>query len=89
MIFFSGGLYFWSVNYNSIYENAELKVFKNIKFLGETSNNRTNDLLVINIYKAVESCWYSLSRILQGTNITSRISKWDIFYQFHPQLSYF
>ena len=29
----SSGLEFWSVNHTSIYENSELKVFKNIKFL--------------------------------------------------------
>ena len=27
-------LEFWSVNNTSIYENSELKVFKNIQFLG-------------------------------------------------------
>ena len=35
----SGGLEFWSVNYTSIYENSELKVFKNKNFLGEIINN--------------------------------------------------
>ena len=29
----SSGLEFWSVNHTSIYENSELKVFNNIKFL--------------------------------------------------------
>ena len=29
----SSGLEFWSVNHASIYENSELKVFNNIKFL--------------------------------------------------------
>ena len=33
------GLKFRSVNHTSIYENSESKIFKNIKFLGETSNN--------------------------------------------------
>ena len=33
------GLEFRSVNHTSIYENSESKIFKNIKFLGETSNN--------------------------------------------------
>ena len=28
-----------SVNHTSIYKNSELKVFKNIKLLGEISNN--------------------------------------------------
>ena len=34
---------FWSVDYTSIYENSELKIFKNIKLLGEISNNWPND----------------------------------------------
>ena len=33
------GLEFRSVNHTSIYENSELKVFKNVKFLGEICNN--------------------------------------------------
>ena len=45
----SRGLEFWSVNHTSIYENSELKAFKNIKFLGEISNNWRNDLLGTNI----------------------------------------
>ena len=53
----SSGLEFWSVNYTSIYENSELKVFKNIKFLGELFNNWPNDLLGTNVYKFLESCW--------------------------------
>ena len=35
----SSGLEFWSVNHISMYEILELNVFKNIKFLGEISNN--------------------------------------------------
>ena len=35
----SNGLEFRSVNHASIYENFELNVFKNIKVLGEISNN--------------------------------------------------
>ena len=35
----SSGLKFGSVNHTSIYQNSELKVFKNIKFLSEISNN--------------------------------------------------
>ena len=31
-------------------EYSELKVFRNIKFLGETSSNPSNDLLRINMY---------------------------------------
>ena len=47
---------FWSVNHTSIYENYELKVFKNINFFGEISNNLPNGLLETNVYKALESC---------------------------------
>ena len=53
----SSGLEFWSVNHNSIYENSELKVFNNIKCLGEIFNNWPNYLLGTNAYKALESCW--------------------------------
>ena len=35
----SSCLEFRSVNHTSIYENSELKVFKNIKFLGELCNS--------------------------------------------------
>ena len=35
----SSGLEFRSVKHTSIYENYELKAFKNIKFLGEISYN--------------------------------------------------
>ena len=52
----SGGLEFWSVNYTPIYENSESKVSKNIKFLGEISNNWQSDLLGINVYKTLEFC---------------------------------
>ena len=41
----SYGLEFWSVIHTSIDENSELKVFKNIKLLGEISNNWPNNLL--------------------------------------------
>ena len=47
----SGALEFWSVNDTSIYENSELKVFKNIKFFGEISSNWPNDLLGTKVYK--------------------------------------
>ena len=36
----SSGVEFWSVNYTSIFENSELKVFMNIKFLGEICSTR-------------------------------------------------
>ena len=50
-------LEFWLANHNSIYGNYEIKVFKNIKFLDEISNDWQNDLLGINIYKTLSSCW--------------------------------
>ena len=53
----SSGLEFWSVNHNSIHDNSELKVFKNIKFLSEISNNWPNDLFRMKVYKTLESCW--------------------------------
>ena len=46
---FSSSLEFWSVNHTSIYDNSESKVFKNINFLGEISNNWRNDLLWTNV----------------------------------------
>ena len=45
----SSDLRFWSVNHTSIYENSELNVFKNMKSLGEISNNWPNYLLAINV----------------------------------------
>ena len=53
----SSGLEFWSVNHTSIHDNSELKVFKNIKFLSEISNNWPNDLFRMKVYKTLESCW--------------------------------
>ena len=53
----SSGLGFWSVNQTSIYENSELNVFKNMNFFEEISSNWPNYLLVINVYKILESCW--------------------------------
>ena len=50
------GLKCWSVNHTSMHENSELKIFKNIKFLNEISNNWPNDLLETNVYKTLESC---------------------------------
>ena len=50
-------LEFWLVNHTSIYENFVLKIFKNIKFVGEVSNNWPNDLLGTNVYKTLQSCW--------------------------------
>ena len=53
----SSGLEIWSVNHTAIHENSELKVFKNMEFLGEISNNWPNNLLGTNVYKTLESCW--------------------------------
>ena len=50
----SSGLEFRLVNHTSIYENSELKVFKNITFLREISNNSPNDLLRTNVHKTLE-----------------------------------
>ena len=47
----SSGLELWSVNHTSIYHKSESKFFKNIKSLGEISNNWPNDLLGTNVYK--------------------------------------
>ena len=54
----SSGLEVLSVNHTSIYKNSESKVFKNIKFLGEMSNNWPSDLSATNVYKALEFCWW-------------------------------
>ena len=52
----SSSLEFWSINHTSLYKNSESKDFKNIKLLGEISNNWPNDVLGTNVYKALESC---------------------------------
>ena len=51
----SSGVELWSVNHTSVCENSELKVFKNIKSLGEISNNWTSDLFGTNLCKTFES----------------------------------
>ena len=50
----SRGLEFWSVTQTSMYENSKSKVFKNIKFWSEISNNWPNDLLETNVYETLE-----------------------------------
>ena len=50
------GLEFLLVNHTAIYENSELKVFKNIKCFGEISSNWPNYLLGTNLYKTLEYC---------------------------------
>ena len=52
----SSGLKFWLASHTSIFENSELKVFKNITFLGEISSNWPNYLLGTNVYNTLESC---------------------------------
>ena len=59
------GLEFWSVNRTSIYENSELRIFKNIKLLGEISNNWPNDSLGT---KCIQDSWVLL--IIVVNNIT-------------------
>ena len=56
LISISRDLEFWPLKHTSIYENSESKVFKNITFLGEISNNSSNDLLVTDVYKTLEFC---------------------------------
>ena len=59
----SSSLEFWSVNQTSLYENSESKVFKNITFLSEMSNNWPNVLLGLgvllglSVYKTLESTY--------------------------------
>ena len=79
----SSGLEFWSVNQTSIYENSELKVFKNIKFLDEISNDWPKDLKGRNVCRTLESWWSSLLTTLQWTKITSVISKCGNFPYFY------
>ena len=54
--FISSGLELWSVNHTPIYQNFELKAYKDIKWFGEISSNSPNDLLGTNVYKTLESC---------------------------------
>ena len=50
----SRGLEFWSGSQTSIYKNDKSNPFKNIKFLGEISNNWPNDLLATNGHRTLE-----------------------------------
>ena len=52
----SSGLEFWPINHISMYQNSEINAFKNIKILGEISNNWPNDLLEVTVCKTPESC---------------------------------
>ena len=53
----SSSLELWLVNHAAIYENCEIKVFKNVNFLGEIFNNWSNALLGTNVQKTHESYW--------------------------------
>ena len=64
----SSDLEFQSVNHTSVYENSELKDFRNIIFFGEISSSWPKDLLGTNVYKTLEYC--SLLKILQCINTT-------------------
>ena len=55
--FISSGLEIWLVNHTSLFENSESKIFKNMTFSGEISDNWPNDLLGTNVYNSLESCW--------------------------------
>ena len=57
LFFISSGIVFWSVNYTSVQKHSELKVSKNIKFLGEISNNWSNNLFETNVRKTLISHW--------------------------------
>ena len=64
----SSDLGFWSVNHTSIYKNSESKVFKNIKFLSEISNNWPSDLLATDtrfLNLVDNSCWLYYSGLIQ------------------------
>ena len=50
-------LEFWSVDLTWLYKNSETEGFKKIKVLVEISNNWTNNLLAINVYKPLKFCW--------------------------------
>ena len=73
----SSHLEFCSVNDTSIYENYKLKPFKNIKILGEISNNWPNDLL--------EKTWILIIIIVTNIaciNTSSITCKWGTFLLF-------
>ena len=53
----SSGLKSWFINHTSVYENSELKVFKNIKFVGSISHFWRSDLLGKNVFNALEPNW--------------------------------
>ena len=58
-----------------MYKTYELKIFENIKFLGEISSYYPNILLGINMYKALQSSWESLLTIFLWSNTSLVIYK--------------
>ena len=80
MFTISSGLEFWSVNNTSVYKNSQLKNFKIIDFFPvKHAVILPSVLLGRNRYKILKTCWWSLLTILQWTNTTSVICKWDTF----------
>ena len=57
LFYIFSSLEIWSVNHTAMYENSELKAFKNMKLLGEIFGNWPNYLLGINVYKTLEFYW--------------------------------
>ena len=53
----SSGLERWLVNHALIHLVSELKVFKNIKFLGDLTNKLQNGLFETDVYKNLELRW--------------------------------
>ena len=58
------------------------KTFLEDMVFGEISNKLPNGLLGTNVYKTLESCWLSLSTLLQWANTISVISKCGTFSPF-------
>ena len=87
----SSGWEFWSVNHTSIHEKSRLLVFKNTNVLGEISINWTNGVME-QMEQIIQDSWILLIiiailltillAILQWTNTTSVVSKWDRFLPF-------
>ena len=61
----SSSLEFWSVNDTEIYENFMSKVFKNIKYLGEISNNWSDAWLETKTLDHVDNhCWWYSNELI-------------------------
>ena len=65
-----------------MYKNSQLNIFKNIKLVGEISNNWPNNLLGTNLDNTLKSCWSLLLALLQWIYTSSRTYKWDTFSPF-------